>query len=179
MATHRTIRNFSNFAPDAWRNVMQDGDFGNQNRVLTSWKEIAAYLGKGVRTVQRWEKDFGLPVRRPTGSDKSAILARSHDIDVWVAMRCSPRGRLDSVSAPHHETIAMRTSLATGISTLKMLRDSNAALMSEVRAALLELRGQIMRLQNGVDLPPSGQQAAMPLRRALPNGHASSSANAA
>jgi hypothetical protein len=31
---------------------------------LNGWKEIAAYLGRSVRTVQRWEKDFGLPVRR-------------------------------------------------------------------------------------------------------------------
>ena len=26
--------------------------------VFTSWKEIACYLGKGIRTVQRWERDF-------------------------------------------------------------------------------------------------------------------------
>jgi hypothetical protein len=29
---------------------------------LGSWKEIAAYLGRDVRTVQRWEKKEGLPV---------------------------------------------------------------------------------------------------------------------
>ena len=31
---------------------------------LDSWKEIAAYLGRGVRTVQRWEREEGLPVHR-------------------------------------------------------------------------------------------------------------------
>ena len=31
---------------------------------LDSWKEIAAYLRKGLRTVQRWERTEGLPVRR-------------------------------------------------------------------------------------------------------------------
>src|SRR3954463_10845884 len=31
---------------------------------LDSWKEIAAYLRRGVRTVQRWERDEGLPVHR-------------------------------------------------------------------------------------------------------------------
>jgi len=35
-----------------------------QPAVLTSWKEIAAYFGIGVRTVQRWERQFGLPVER-------------------------------------------------------------------------------------------------------------------
>ena len=28
--------------------------------VMTSWKEIARYLGEGVRTAQRWESEFGL-----------------------------------------------------------------------------------------------------------------------
>ena len=29
---------------------------------LESWKEIAAYLGRDVRTAQRWERLGGLPV---------------------------------------------------------------------------------------------------------------------
>jgi len=31
---------------------------------LNGWKEIALHLGKGTRTVQRWEKLYGLPVHR-------------------------------------------------------------------------------------------------------------------
>ena len=31
---------------------------------LDSWKEIASYLGRGIRTVQRWEREEGLPVHR-------------------------------------------------------------------------------------------------------------------
>ena len=31
---------------------------------LDSWKEIASYLERTVRTVQRWEKKDGLPVHR-------------------------------------------------------------------------------------------------------------------
>lgn len=52
--------------------------------VLTSWKEIAQYLGCGVRTVQRWEIDFGLPVRRPRGCSKKAILARTCELEDWL-----------------------------------------------------------------------------------------------
>ena len=33
---------------------------------LDSWKEIAAYLKRDVTTVQRWEKEKGLPIRRLT-----------------------------------------------------------------------------------------------------------------
>src|SRR5512142_432845 len=53
-------------------------------RLLTSWKEIANYLGKGVRTVQRWENDAGLPVRRPQGGVKHVVFAVPEEIDEWV-----------------------------------------------------------------------------------------------
>lgn len=52
--------------------------------VLNSWKEIAAYLGRGVRTVQRWECDAGLPVHRPKGKDRSAVLALKSEVDEWL-----------------------------------------------------------------------------------------------
>jgi hypothetical protein len=29
--------------------------------LLNSWKEIAAYLNRGIRTVQRWEAELGMP----------------------------------------------------------------------------------------------------------------------
>ncbi len=35
---------------------------------LQSWKEIADYLERDIRTAQRWEEPGGLPVRRHGGS---------------------------------------------------------------------------------------------------------------
>ena len=52
--------------------------------ILNSWKEIANYLGRGVRTVQRWERDLGLPVHRPKGKDRSAVLAFPEELDKWL-----------------------------------------------------------------------------------------------
>ena len=52
--------------------------------VLNSWKEIAAYMGRGVRTVQRWEQELGLPVRRPRGKERSAVIALKKDLDLWL-----------------------------------------------------------------------------------------------
>ena len=54
-------------------------------KVLTSWKEIATYLGKGVRTVQRWEQELGLPVRRPVGVSKHVVLAVPSELDAWMS----------------------------------------------------------------------------------------------
>ena len=70
--------------PDyAWRSLVASA--GSMERPassrLTSWKEIAQYLQKGVRTVQRWEQFMGLPVRRLNGRK---VLAFSDEIDVWM-----------------------------------------------------------------------------------------------
>lgn len=51
---------------------------------LSSWKEIAHYVGKGVRTVQRWEREAGLPVRRQHGEGKGKVLAFPQEIDGWM-----------------------------------------------------------------------------------------------
>jgi hypothetical protein len=57
------------------------------SKILTSWKEIAQYFGKGVRTVQRWESTFGLPVRRPGSERHSAVLAIAEELDAWAMNR--------------------------------------------------------------------------------------------
>src|ERR1700739_1358147 len=67
-------------------------DISEDSTVLSSWKDIARYLGKGVRTVQRWERHLGLPVRRPIGaSQKSAVVLYRGDVDAWLATRFSAR----------------------------------------------------------------------------------------
>lgn len=58
-----------------------------ERRILNSWKEIATYVGRGVRTVQRWEAQLGLPVHRPAGKDHSAVLAFSSELDQWLDKR--------------------------------------------------------------------------------------------
>src|SRR5947209_7058286 len=57
---------------------------GDSSELLNSWKEIAAYLNRGVRTVQRWEIELGLPIRRPRGKNRSAVMAMRSELDAWV-----------------------------------------------------------------------------------------------
>jgi len=52
--------------------------------VLNSWKEIARYLDRGVRTVQRWEAELNLPVRRPHAKGRSVVIALRSEIDLWL-----------------------------------------------------------------------------------------------
>lgn len=53
---------------------------------LDSWKEIADYLGRNVRTAIRWEKDRGLPVHRIPGGQRHAVYAYRHEIDAWLKL---------------------------------------------------------------------------------------------
>ena len=51
---------------------------------LSGWKEIATYLGMGVRTVQRYERELRLPVHRPNGKSAGAVIATKAELDAWV-----------------------------------------------------------------------------------------------
>ena len=50
---------------------------------LNGWKEIAAYLGKSVRSVQRWEATLGLPVHRIRTPDGQIVYSERREIDDW------------------------------------------------------------------------------------------------
>ncbi len=49
---------------------------------LSSWKEVASYLGVSVRTAQHWEAQRGLPVRRLAG-EKGRVWAEPEELDRW------------------------------------------------------------------------------------------------
>jgi hypothetical protein len=51
--------------------------------ILNSWKEIASHLGCSVRTAQRLER-LGMPVRRPAGHIRSAVVAFTEEVDAWM-----------------------------------------------------------------------------------------------
>lgn len=67
-------------------------------RILNSWKEISSYIGRGVRTVQRWEELYGLPVHRAAGKDRSAVYAMSDELDAWLRL-----GKMHGQPAPKRE----------------------------------------------------------------------------
>lgn len=60
------------------------------NRRLDSWKEIATYLSRDVRTVIRWEKERGLPVHRVPGGRKNAVFAFTESLDAWLMTDVAP-----------------------------------------------------------------------------------------
>ncbi len=109
-----------------------------ESAVLSSWKDIARYMGKGVRTVQRWEHHLGLPVRRPNGaSHKSAVLLDRSDLDVWLATRFSARGGARELAGKGFETSdSARSALREGIRKARALRDANHALTQQISESI-------------------------------------------
>ena len=55
----------------------------SRENLLSSWKEIAAFLDCHIRTCIRWEKQFGLPVHRMDSSQKSRVFAYKDEIERW------------------------------------------------------------------------------------------------
>jgi hypothetical protein len=55
-----------------------------QAEILSGWKEIASYLGMGVRTIQRYEREAGLPVHRRAGEDRGSVVATKTELGSWV-----------------------------------------------------------------------------------------------
>jgi Tol biopolymer transport system component len=52
-----------------------------------SWKEIAAYLNREVRTVQRWEKTESLPIHRLPHEKRGSVFAFRSELDEWMDER--------------------------------------------------------------------------------------------
>jgi TolB-like protein/tetratricopeptide (TPR) repeat protein len=61
---------------------------GPDPEVLDSWKQISGYLNRDIRTLQRWERTRGLPVRRtPGGGPKPGVYAVRSELDAWWRTR--------------------------------------------------------------------------------------------
>jgi hypothetical protein len=54
-----------------------------QLEALHGWEEIADYLHQSVRTVQLWEREFGLPVHRPREYRRYGVVAFAGELDEW------------------------------------------------------------------------------------------------
>src|ERR1700691_604084 len=66
-------------------------------RRLDSWKEIATYLGRDVTTVQRWERQEGMPVPEHLHPKRGSVYALTSELHAWR------RGRNLRSSEPEEE----------------------------------------------------------------------------
>ncbi len=81
---------------------------------LDSWKAIAGYLNRDVRTVQRWERAEGLPVHRHQHAERGSVYAFTFEIDAWLAERRTP-------IAPTAGPARRRAAVAAGLGCVAIL----------------------------------------------------------
>lgn len=89
------------------------------SKMLSSWKEIAHFFGKGVRTVQRWEKTLDLPIHRPPGAPSNVVLARTSDLEEWMHRGSVSRTELEG--APSAGSVAGLSALEREVTRLASL----------------------------------------------------------
>src|SRR5262249_38264745 len=63
------------------------GPLPAQERKLEGWGEIALYLRREIRTVQRWERNLALPIHRLPVGKGSAVYAYASELDEWYRER--------------------------------------------------------------------------------------------
>lgn len=72
---------------------------------LDSWKRIARYLQRGVRTVRRWEADEQMPVHRHAHKTQGSVFAYRSELDDWLRGR-SARAK-EKAPAPRQSMVAV------------------------------------------------------------------------
>ncbi len=60
---------------------------GAESDLLIGWKAVARHLHGSVRTVQRWERLEGLPVRRHMHESAGSVYASRAELDAWWSSR--------------------------------------------------------------------------------------------
>lgn len=117
-----------------------------QEELLNSWKEIASYLNRGVRTVQRWESELGLPVRRPRGRNRSAVIAMRSEIDEWL--KSCPSSQ--PLSSPARNTSRRATQLFALILEGRELMEKTRRSRVELNTALVDLKSSVRSISSGI-----------------------------
>jgi hypothetical protein len=85
--------------------------------ILNGWKEIAGYVGRDTRTVERWEKLRGLPVRRVPGAGRATVYALITELDEWLE-NSKPNGADLAANSPAIDSSSGMTSSPPGVEHL-------------------------------------------------------------
>jgi WD40 repeat protein len=106
---------------------------------LDSWKAIAFYLKRDVRTVQRWEKDERLPVYRHPHKKLGSVYAYQAELDAWWN---DGRSRLEEL--PEEVPPDAEGEPSNGHATPEAAHAAGQALPRRPRIALLAILALLM-----------------------------------
>lgn len=142
--------------------------------VVSGWKDIAKYIGKGVRTAQRYEREVALPVRRPGGKSTGSVIAMKTELDEWMAAESVRKAaRLAQSNLPsleivkdfQHSVAEMRRLQEEALRLGKAIRESLQGFVAirsvrpagELHAAELEMQACVSTLPDALSLTATAQ----------------------
>ena len=138
---------------------------GQRRQILSGWKEIANYLGKGVRTVQRYEREMGLSIHRPAGKfSGGTVVAVRAELDNWVIAGPSQIRSMPTRRALDKRTSKIRANFLqihseTGLTFSGIaLRERDANTRRRTIQTARKAYDTIMRLREGTDLGESDRE---------------------
>jgi Tol biopolymer transport system component len=121
---------------------MTDNIHHSHEQLLESWKEIATYLKRDVRTVIRWEKTEGLPVHRQMHQARGSVFAYPSELETWKGSR---ELRVDTVPplTPWRRAVS-----AAGFALVLLVAlgtVSSGPILTPTRAAAQQFKGVVNR----------------------------------
>jgi Tol biopolymer transport system component len=122
---------------------------------LDSWKEIAAYLNRSVRTVTRWERDEGLPVHRHLHSKSGSVYAYKAELDDWWKSRGASVEASGSNRRPSRFRGARPVWIIAGTFAILLAVSAIVWLSATRRSSSPEARLVPLTTYPGVEGPPS------------------------
>lgn len=111
--------------------------------ILNSWKQIASYLQCSVRTAQRLER-AGMPVRRPAGHSRSAVVAFSDELAAWMDGPKTADAPVAAAALPAEPTAppARRFHLSAELAALRQRMAECRERSNELRSRAAEVRAR-------------------------------------
>jgi len=134
--------------------IQEDGPSATGDR-LDSWKDIATYLKRSVRTVHRWEKDEGLPVHRHQHRMLGSVFAYKSELDAWFNARSRQPESGDETARPVSSVRRSRAIALIGIAAILCIAGGVYILTRETEPAAPIANLQLISTFPGTHRSPS------------------------
>lgn len=123
---------------------------------LNGWKDIAGYLGKSVRTAQRWEQELRLPVRRIHTATGEIVYASRREVDEWLEKVGDQRPGEDTPPADNgHDAIG---TAPNGAQPSAVPARSRLWMAAAIGLIIIVAAGLAIYLSSGVQPQPRGTE---------------------
>ena len=139
-------------------NSQQSAGLRRDTGRLDSWKEIASYFRREVRTVQLWEKREGLPVHRHFHKQLGSVFAFRSELDAWNDQVSHRNGQRPEVAQQPKTPGSVQGHITICVGPLHNETLGEQSLCDAIAAKTIALLQQLNPRQLSVEVAPSSEQ---------------------